>query len=325
LRDDGQPLIKVLDFGVAKVIAESTTAAGGTQSLGTPLYMAPEQFHAEVRLTGAADVYALGMIAYTLLVGAPYWAPDVKKVGNSYAFALAAMHGPPQPASVRAVLSSVMLPPAFDAWFARMTARDPAYRFPTATGAVAALAEALGVSSPPAGFSLKPTGVSLGGLSQSEIGAAPLPGPGATAPIVAPVLPAALTPSGAAMTGVQPDRSRGSRIAVALGVGIAVLGGATAVLLRPSRTAPSASMIADPGAATPVPAAPASAASPAAAKEAPVLSAAPVSASSGQGVGAPPSSASAAPRPARASARPPTGKPAAPAAGKPSVPTYSQD
>src|SRR5262249_20596619 len=37
VREEGPPRIKVLDFGVAKVIAEST--AGATQSIGTPLYM----------------------------------------------------------------------------------------------------------------------------------------------------------------------------------------------------------------------------------------------------------------------------------------------
>src|SRR4029079_11323431 len=61
-RDDKSPRIKILDFGVAKVVAEGGTA-GATRSLGTPLYMAPEQFRAGTKVTPAADIYALGMLA----------------------------------------------------------------------------------------------------------------------------------------------------------------------------------------------------------------------------------------------------------------------
>jgi serine/threonine protein kinase len=39
-REDGRPRIKVLDFGIAKLVAEGSTQDPGTRSLGTPLYMA---------------------------------------------------------------------------------------------------------------------------------------------------------------------------------------------------------------------------------------------------------------------------------------------
>src|SRR6185436_6317211 len=70
-RDDGSPRLKVLDFGVAKVVAQ--TSAKTTRSLGTPLYMAPEQIKAAKGIGPRADVYALGHIAYTLLTGEAYW------------------------------------------------------------------------------------------------------------------------------------------------------------------------------------------------------------------------------------------------------------
>ena len=60
----GSPRIKILDFGIAKIVAESATG-GATRSLGTPLYMAPEQYRAGSKLTAAADIYALGMMATT--------------------------------------------------------------------------------------------------------------------------------------------------------------------------------------------------------------------------------------------------------------------
>ncbi len=69
-RDDGSPRLKVLDFGIAKVVAQSS-AAKGTRSLGTPLYMAPEQIKGDAGIGPRADLYALGHIAYTLLAGRP--------------------------------------------------------------------------------------------------------------------------------------------------------------------------------------------------------------------------------------------------------------
>src|SRR4029079_15694317 len=71
-REGEPPHIKALDFGIAKVISAGVAAGGTTTTLGTPRYMAPEQFRNGV-ITSAVDIYALGMITYTLLVGKDYW------------------------------------------------------------------------------------------------------------------------------------------------------------------------------------------------------------------------------------------------------------
>ncbi|XXY52007.1 protein kinase [Sorangium sp. So ce269] len=146
-REDGQPRVKILDFGIAKLVAETSSAGRATHGVGTPIYMAPEQFDGAT-LSSATDVYALGMVAYTLLVGASYWVKE-EKTGNLLAILAAASRGKPEPASARAAASGVALPPAFDAWFDRATAMRPEDRFQVATHAVRALAEALEVAPPP--------------------------------------------------------------------------------------------------------------------------------------------------------------------------------
>jgi serine/threonine-protein kinase len=147
-REDGTPRIKILDFGVAKLVAEGATAAGSTQSLGTPLYMAPEQFRASKKLTPAADIYALTLMTYTLLVGEAYWAEESRSTDDIIGFAMTAVLGPSEPAEQRAARSGVVLPPGFDAWFAKGTAVNAGERFATASDAVRAL-RAIGG---PAGF-----------------------------------------------------------------------------------------------------------------------------------------------------------------------------
>ncbi|WP_437670112.1 serine/threonine-protein kinase [Sorangium sp. So ce131] len=146
-REDGLPRVKVLDFGIAKLLAERSSVGRATHGVGTPLYMAPEQFDGAA-VSGATDVYALGMVAYTLLVGASYWAKE-EKTGNLLAILTAASRGKPEPASARAAEQGVALPPAFDAWFDRATALQPGARFQAASAAVRALAEALEIAPPP--------------------------------------------------------------------------------------------------------------------------------------------------------------------------------
>jgi serine/threonine-protein kinase len=74
--EDSRTAVKVLDFGIAKLAAESaeeSDAKNLTQTgvmIGTPRYMSPEQCDGE-RLTPASDVYSLGVILYEMLTGAP--------------------------------------------------------------------------------------------------------------------------------------------------------------------------------------------------------------------------------------------------------------
>jgi serine/threonine-protein kinase len=147
-QDDGPPKIKVLDFGIAKFVAEGSTHGAATQSVGTPLYMAPEQCRTGSPVWPATDIFALAMISYTLLVGVPYWREEQSAGGNVFAFLATVMTGPQEPATARARRRGVVLPEAYDAWFATATAPDPKSRFSTATSAISALADALGLPRP---------------------------------------------------------------------------------------------------------------------------------------------------------------------------------
>lgn len=149
-REDGSPQIKILDFGIAKII-EASMAGKGTQSVGTPVYMAPEQVNPAIQLTGAADIYALGMVAFALLVGVPYWTKELQTAGGLIPFINIVSQGPKIPAVQRAAEFGVVLPPNFDAWFIKITALQPNKRFHLASEAVQALEQALTgwVSLPP--------------------------------------------------------------------------------------------------------------------------------------------------------------------------------
>jgi serine/threonine protein kinase len=72
----GEAAPKVIDFGIAKAISaapeEATVLTHAHQFIGTPAYMSPEQADADGRdLDTRSDIYALGVLLYELLVGAP--------------------------------------------------------------------------------------------------------------------------------------------------------------------------------------------------------------------------------------------------------------
>ena len=71
----------VADFGVARAIDDGASLTGTGVSVGTPLYMSPEQATGGDRLDRRADVYALGCVLYEMLVGeAPFTGPNVQAV-----------------------------------------------------------------------------------------------------------------------------------------------------------------------------------------------------------------------------------------------------
>jgi serine/threonine-protein kinase len=135
-REDGSPCIKVLDFGVSKVIQPEGECAEAEMThngdiMGSPLYMAPEQMRSAREVNARADIWALGSILYKLLTGrAPFQQPTVPEV-----FTAVMGTEPAQPPSM--VRNS--LPPGLDAVVMRCLEKDPALRFARALDLKAAL------------------------------------------------------------------------------------------------------------------------------------------------------------------------------------------
>jgi endoglucanase len=132
-REDGCDLLKVLDFGVAKLEeAESqgmVTRTGAT--LGTPYYMSPEQARGEKACDERTDVYGLGAVLYELLSG------QRPHVGNSNNAVL--HHIATQPAIPLGDVTGDLPPPLVEIVH-RCLARDPRDRF----ASMNAFAEVLG-------------------------------------------------------------------------------------------------------------------------------------------------------------------------------------
>ncbi|MEM9696033.1 MAG: serine/threonine-protein kinase, partial [Myxococcota bacterium] len=143
-RGEAGPRLKVLDFGLAKILAE-TSGSTTTSTLGTPLYMAPEQFTGEPTTT-TVDIFALGLCAFHLLTGRHYYALERDQCTNAFALGARLMRGVPESAVSRAARYQVSLSADFDAWFARATAPQPTERFADPAEAVAALSESLAVA-----------------------------------------------------------------------------------------------------------------------------------------------------------------------------------
>jgi serine/threonine-protein kinase len=137
--------IKLLDFGLAKFVDAKTVTDG---ILGTPLYISPEQIHGQSKVTKASDIYALGMMGYTLLTGEAYWTPE-HDGKDLYRFLMEVVEGPSQSPRARAAeRGSGVLPLAFDDWFGTATANAPHDRFRHAGILAFGLSQALGIPWP---------------------------------------------------------------------------------------------------------------------------------------------------------------------------------
>ena len=100
---DGQPVVKVIDFGVAKAVnqqlTERTIYTAFTELIGTPLYMSPEQAELSgLDVDTRSDVYSLGVLLYELLTGhTPFDRDTLAKAGLDEMRRMIREDEPPRP------------------------------------------------------------------------------------------------------------------------------------------------------------------------------------------------------------------------------------
>ena len=129
------------DFGLTRQLTEQRGEPGGTHSLGTPAYLAPEQIDGGP-VDGRADIYSLGCFLFESLTGE---APFVRE--SRLAVVWAHLEEEPPAASER----RPELPGAIDPVIRRAMAKEPDARYATCSELVAAAEKALGIGGHEAG------------------------------------------------------------------------------------------------------------------------------------------------------------------------------
>jgi len=140
-RDGDEDFIKVLDFGIAKIVDDrfqkgehSLTIEGGI--IGTPEYIAPELCRG-LKADKRVDIYALGIIMYRMLTGVVPFRTDTD---NYMAVLSQHLTDPPRPMQEQAPEANI--PPKIEQIVMRALEKDPDRRYQTVEELIAALREA---------------------------------------------------------------------------------------------------------------------------------------------------------------------------------------
>lgn len=139
----GGRVLKVLDFGIAKVLGDSARTTAG---VGTPLWASPEQLM-RGHVGPWTDVWAVGLVFFWLLTGRSYWKTVDASGSGNVVEVLQEITAPIMvPSEQRAAELGFSLPPALAEWLDRCLSRDPRGRFPdggTALEAFSALPDGI--------------------------------------------------------------------------------------------------------------------------------------------------------------------------------------
>jgi len=203
--------LKVLDFGIAKLVDPTGQPIGRSHTIdgaliGTPRYMAPEQARSAKAIDHRADLYSLGCILYEMVVGeAPF-----PKGGSGEVIAMHLFE------EVRPPRDRVPgISPELDAIIMRLLQKEPADRYASAQELARALAG-------PAGVEITP----------SPFGTAPSTGP--HAPLARPSVETHITAPLPFDDGGPTRRDRGHALPIIAALVVLVIGGAVALVVAKS-------------------------------------------------------------------------------------------
>jgi eukaryotic-like serine/threonine-protein kinase len=244
VRNEDEPIAKVLDFGIAKwttPLAEAGNLTGTNAVMGTPYYMSPEQLTGARQADHRTDLWALGVIAFECLCGVrPFSAENMLGI----AIKINAAEVPR--------VGEFGLPASYDDFFGRALARSPDARFQSARE----LSDELRRLS--SAKDLGPVTPSLPGEASATLGSVEAANTGGPSSRTVTAVAAASAPAA--------PRSRAPWLIAATGVGVLVLsafavlgrepepplakgmpGAASALLGRVEEPTPSAAGLRDPG------------------------------------------------------------------------------
>ena len=144
---EGNPfVVKILDFGIAKILSDASSSSSTTSAIGTPLWMAPEQTDVGSEILPATDIWALGLMAFWMITGVSFWKAALAESPSAMKLMREIVFDPLPLASQRAdeLGAYGKIPAGFDSWFARCVCRDNHSRYPNAAEARAGLVRILG-------------------------------------------------------------------------------------------------------------------------------------------------------------------------------------
>jgi eukaryotic-like serine/threonine-protein kinase len=242
-RADGTPLIKVLDFGIAKTLESDAAESSSLTSsddvrLGSPAYMPPEQLQNPRDVDKRSDIWSVGATLYELICGRPAFE------GPGYLdLATRILSQPPSPLSARPLPSP--LPPGLEQVIGKCLEKDRSQRYSDAAELAVALAP---FGSDDARMSLSRVRGTLSSMSSLPALVSSIPADGRSSVTMRvttdPALPQAVTETGNIRTtaninaAVQP-RPGGSWLVLGA-VALIMLGAFALKSLEPTRAVPVA-------------------------------------------------------------------------------------